>query len=469
MKILFTNSPLHFTHGHVFLQPDWPTLILPTLAGIVRQGHNVRLVDNMRLRFRSNRIFEETAEFKPDIIGFSIIAAVDILKSIDVIKKVRQAHSKAVIIAGGQGSDYYYEMLFKNGVDFVVHGEAESVLPELVSAIRDNTRDFSSIRSISYSVGNRVQRTEELPFIKDLDTTPFPAVDLMPNQKSRWFRGRFAGAIEMSRGCPFDCNFCAITHYWKRSFRQKSNQRIIEELKVLKRYNRTHIYLTDDNFAMDAKKHMELFEMILKENLDIKFFAQIRADTIVNNPEMIKLAARAGMYGGLVGFDTYEPGVFNNLAKIGSAELNIRASTILRKNRIAVFGSHVYAFPSHKSPADFKRSFWMGRKYSDCFRMSMFTPHPGTKFHQELMKKQLIDPEEGNALHVLLVGDKEYRRKMTRGYYLYQLIHALSPSEILGAFFHPDKVVRKFKFYAYVMAFRFVLYGVLRKLRLCDI
>jgi len=49
MKILYTNSPLHYTHGHTFTQQDWQTLVLPTLAGITPAHHKIKLVDNMHV------------------------------------------------------------------------------------------------------------------------------------------------------------------------------------------------------------------------------------------------------------------------------------------------------------------------------------------------------------------------------------------------------------------------------------
>lgn len=93
MKILFTNSPLHFSHGHTFTQPDWQTLILPYLAGIAGERHEIKLVDNMNYSFwRSNHILEEIDKFKPDVAGFSIIAARDTINTLNVIEKVRQKH-----------------------------------------------------------------------------------------------------------------------------------------------------------------------------------------------------------------------------------------------------------------------------------------------------------------------------------------------------------------------------------------
>lgn len=470
MRILFTNSPLHFAHGHIFTQPDWQTLILPLLAGIVGSKHKVKLVDNMPLIFRSNKIIEEIDKFRPDAVGFSIIAARDIYNTIEIIAKVRERHPKLILLAGGQGSSFYDELLLKNGINFVVRGEGEITLKELIQVLDKGSSDYPSIEGISFSDREEIKRTADRKRIRSLDDSPFPEFHLMPLRKSRWFPGRFSGSIEMSRGCPFDCNFCAIASFWERSFRMKSPDRIVEELKYLTRHGRSHLYLADDSFGMNPKPHIELFEKILKEGLDIRFFVQIRADSVADNPDMIALAAKAGMYGVLVGFDTYEDNMFRDITKIGSLNLNVRCSEILRKHKIMIFGTHIYGLPTQKKPWDFSKTFWMGRQNSDLFRMPPFSVLPGTKIYHELLAKGKIKPatEPKGDARVFTRPAKEMK-SFKRWYTFFNLLHIFLPDEIIKAFFHPNRSVRKIKQYGYIGILRHYLYGILRKFKLCDI
>jgi radical SAM superfamily enzyme YgiQ (UPF0313 family) len=203
MKILFTNSPLHFTHGHTFTQPDWQTMVLPLLAAIAGKEHNIRLVDNMEGLFRSNRIMKEIEDFRPDVVGFSIIAARDIFNTLKIISQVRKQFPGLVLIAGGQGGSFYDELLLKNGINYVVRGEGEISIKELIKAIEVGRSDLSDVNGISFLKGDTVIRTEDNKRIKTLDESPIPAWELMPLRKSRWFPGRFTGSTETSRGCPF--------------------------------------------------------------------------------------------------------------------------------------------------------------------------------------------------------------------------------------------------------------------------
>ncbi|MEK7689744.1 MAG: radical SAM protein [Bdellovibrionota bacterium] len=469
MKILYTNSPLHFTHGHTFCQWDWQTLVLPTLAGITPDRHEIRLVDNMHSWWKSNRIVEEVRAFGPDVIGFSIIAARDLYNTLKYIKIVRQENPNAKLLAGGQGTAVFAEELLNEGVDVLVRHEAERTLPELLDAIEAGQTDFTNIQGLTFRQNGTTFKTPDRTWIKTLDESQMPRFDLMPRVKSKWFKGRYTGSIEMTRGCPFACNFCAISSFWDQSYRTKSTERILEEIRLLVKDGRSHIYLADDNFGMQKRRMTELFERILQEGLDVRFFAQIRTDTVVKNPEMIELAARGGLYGVLVGFDTYNPGTFHHVSKQGSVDLNFRCSEILRKNKIMIFGTHIYGLPDQKEPTEFNKTFWVGRQKSDLFRMPHFSLLPGTKLYDKLITPSEIADQGGNDDFRLYVRPEKERRRFMKWYRFYTLLHIFLPDEILKALFHPNPNVRVLKRMGYMSVFRHYLYRSLRRFNLVDI
>lgn len=371
--MIITNPPRHLTFGHNWVQPDWPNLTLPYLANYFP---NPKIVDNSQ-RFHSPQLKD------PAII--SIRSEKEYPIAVEMIKK------NNIVLAGGQAATNHKEELLYLGVG--------------VSSVTEAA----------------------------IDDRPFPKWELVPRIKSHYFKGRYTGSLEMSRGCPHKCSFCAITQYWK-NFEQKSNDRIIEELLYLKSLNMTHIYLTDDNFGVNTEKHKDLLNRI--KPLDMKFFAQIRASTIVKHPELIKLAAEVGFYGFLIGFDTYSSTIFKEETKNSSADMNIIASETCRENNIAIYGCHIYGLPSQDRPEDFETTFQMGRKHSDLFVMSFFNPMQGT----EAAKKPIY--REG-------IWQTRYGEYYKR--------HQFSISEIAGALFHPNSTVRKFKQGGYKKYFAYKL------------
>jgi len=466
VKILITNSPLHYTHGHTFTQADWQTLVLPTLAGIVGPEHDIRIVDNMDGVLRSNRIMENVRDFDPDIVMFSIIAGRDIHNTIEIIKAVHSAYPDKLLIAGGQGASFYDAELLHAGIDVVVRGEGETTIPEL---LQKGILSAAQIDGVSYLEGQVIKRTGDRKRIKSLDDSPLPRWDLMPPRKSLWFKKRFTGSVETSRGCPFSCNFCAVTSFWEASFRRKSPERIVEEMEILARSGRTHFYMADDNFGAGTKHHVALFELMIKRKLDVKFFAQMRTDTVGKHPELMALSARAGQYGALIGFDTYDPATFHHIEKIGSIELNVKASEVLRKNKIMIYGSHIYGLPNQKHPMEFWPTFSQGRKNSDLFRMPHFSLLPGTKLYDDTITEEAIKGAEDKSDFRMMIRDAKARKMFQRWYVFLNLLHVLLPDEWLKMLLHGNRNVRIIKWRGYVGIMRHWFYKRARAFGVTDI
>jgi radical SAM superfamily enzyme YgiQ (UPF0313 family) len=343
------------------------------------KGYNIRVVDNSHNKTYES-FYKQYLEFKPDVVAFSIIAGRDYPATYFEFKNI-----KCRKIIGGQGAAYNADLLCGA---YVCRDEAELSLPYFLE-----TGIFK----------NRFPRI-------NLDDSPIPRWGLVHPVKSRTFN-TYTGAMEMSRGCPFHCDFCSIASFW-HSLRTKSNDRIMEELTYLYNINKRHIYLSDDCFGIDAEKHIALFDKILSSDIRVKWFTQIRADTVAKNPIMISLAAKAGLYGVLVGFDSYDDDVLHGNSKTTTTEINNECVRILRKNKIAIVGSHIYGMPGQKS---FERTFQMGRKNSDVFSMPYFDGRPK-------IEKPSYDP-----LYAKYVKKNQFSLK-----------------EIFGIF-HPNKIIRQLK------------------------
>ena len=130
MKLLFTNSPQHFSHGHSHTQKSWPTFVLPYLAAICGDKHEYHIHDHMTAK---ESLVTAVKRFKPDIIGFSIIASRDLWNTIKSIKQVKGCG--AMIIAGGQGTTAHWEELVKLPIDTVFKGECEQTIPDWLNAL----------------------------------------------------------------------------------------------------------------------------------------------------------------------------------------------------------------------------------------------------------------------------------------------------------------------------------------------
>jgi len=467
MRILLTNSPFQYYHTTAFFHPDWGALNLAQLAAMVDTEENqIKILDNWHFWFKSDEILKSIEEFEPDLVAVSNSTDGDTFSVGEVGAEIKKKYPEIVLIAGGQAATINYKYLLEKGFDFIALGEAEYTFKEFVERLSNKRGDFLDIKGLVFVKDGEIVQTVERPFLKNIDELPFPARKYQPKLKSIFFPGRYSSEIETARGCPYGCDFCSITTFFKRTLRKKSNDRILEELRDIKKnIGATQIYFIDDVFGVNAEEYKDLFRAMISEKLDIKWFTQIRPDTVANNPEMMDLAAQSGMFGALVGFESYDKDVLKGINKLGSGEINIKASEIMRKNNIVIFGVHMFGIPN-QTEADFKQTYDYGRKYSDIFRMSKFSVIPGTPIFDRYEKEGKIKryAEKQYAYTYGLVDKGEKDKKIARLYFYYLFRHTFSPFTFLDMLLTKDRLKRKMKWQGFIVNIRYGFYFILRKI-----
>ena len=445
MKIFLTNSPFQYFHTTAFFHPDWGALNLAQLAAMVDMPDNqIKILDNWHFWFKSDEIMKTIKEFNPDFVGISNSTDGDTPSVGEIGAKIKKMFPKIVLVSGGQAATVNHKYLLEQGFDFIVMGEGEYTFRELIERLKKKENYFKDIKGLAYFDGEQLIKTEERPFLKNLDELPMPARKYQKRLKSIYFPGRYSSEIETARGCPYGCDYCSITAFYKRTLRKKSNKRIMEELRDI-RYNigARQVYFVDDSFGINVEEYKELFEMMIDENLDLKWFTQIRADTIANNPEMIELAAKSGMFCGLIGFESYNDKVLNKINKSSSKEINIRASEILKRNKIIVFGVHMFGIPG-QTARDYQETYKYGRRNSDIFRLAMFSPIPGTPIFECYKKEGKIAAYSTRELPYAydIIDENRKRKKFKILYFYYWFRHTLSPFTFLNMIFEKLRYIR---------------------------
>ncbi len=189
-----------------------------------------------------------------------------------------------VILSGSDSTDHY-QLYLDKGADYVLLGEAEETLLELINSIRTGEGSFSKIKGIAFKQDARYIKTERRPVIKMLDTLPMPAwdlIDLSP-YRNMWMKhaGYFSLNMATTRGCPFKCNWCAKPIYGNR-YNARSPENVVQELKWLKaHYPFDHIWFCDDIFGLKPGWINEFAGLTEKENIRFKFKIQARADLLL--------------------------------------------------------------------------------------------------------------------------------------------------------------------------------------------
>jgi radical SAM superfamily enzyme YgiQ (UPF0313 family) len=247
--------------------------------------------------------------------------------------KLAKERGCTVIVSSSDSTDHY-EKYIEEGADFVLLGEAEITLLELLNALQESGKDISLIPGIAFKQNDCVIKTTRRNVLKDLDSLPLPAWDLVDIQPYRqsWLDhvGYFSINMGTTRGCPFKCNWCAKPIYGNR-YNSRSPQNVVEELKLLKeKFQFDHIWFCDDIFGLKPGWVNEFADLVEKENLHFKFKIQARADLLLQE-NYIRDLARAGCDNIWMGAESGSQKILDAMDK-GTTVEQIHASTkLIRK------------------------------------------------------------------------------------------------------------------------------------------
>lgn len=338
-----------FSHSY-FLRFDpkqWETGLpyapLGTLyaASLMREnGYEVALHDAMFAK-GPDEIIPALDTFQPDILvlyddGFNYLTKMCLTNMREAaFKMIKLAKERGctVIISSSDSTDHY-ERYLEEGADFILIGEAELSLLELVTALKNEQKDFLTIPGLSLKHRDTVIKTAKRHVLKELDSLPFPAWDIIDLQLYRqsWLNkvGYFSMNMGTTRGCPFKCNWCAKPIYGNR-YNSRSPQNVVTELKMLReKFQFDHIWFCDDIFGLKPGWVNEFADLVEKENLRFKFKIQARADLLLQE-NYIKDLARAGCDNIWMGAESGSQKILDAMDKGTTVEQIAESTKLIRK------------------------------------------------------------------------------------------------------------------------------------------
>lgn len=297
----------------------------------------------------------------------------------------------AVIVNSSDSTDHY-ELYLDQGADYIVTGEVEISLKELIRNIQNGSTDIQSVEGIIFRNKNKTIFTKKRSVMTDLDSLPAPAWDLadIEDYKNRWLgqSGYFSLNISTTRGCPFKCNWCAKPIYGNR-YNVHSPERIVGELKMLQStYGVNHFWMTDDIFGLKPGWIKRFSELIQIEKLKIRFKIQSRVDLLLQE-DNIKALAAGGCETVWVGAESGSQKILDAMDKGTRVEEIYEASRLLKKQHINVAFFLQFGYPG-ETREDIQRTLDMVLELMpDDIGVSVSYPLPGTKFY-ESVKNQLV-------------------------------------------------------------------------------
>ena len=371
-----------------------PPIGLMYLAAVLqKKGYSVEIFDaearNMEFQETINSILNK----KPDIVGMT--ATTPLFDScIKIAEKLKEVNSNIKIVLGGPHiTALPKESLSFKSVDFVIMGEGEYTMLELVETI-EKKGDFSKIKGVGYKEKDKNILNPVRELITNLDELPFPARDLIENNLYlKMYTGKQYTLIVTTRGCPYSCTFCdsAVTFGHRARFR--SAQNVIDEIKgIIDRYGIRDITFTDDTFTLDKKRTIEICKKIIENKLDISFICSSRANTI--DEERLSWLKKAGCWQITFGLESGDNDILKMMKKGITVEQARQAIQLTKKFGIGTHASFIIGSPGDNLQTINKTIEFAKELDTDYAQFSIATPFPGTEMWEMAKKQGIIMSED---------------------------------------------------------------------------
>lgn len=487
MKILLINPPQTFYPGSDLPAGNLPLGLMYIAAVLEKAEYKAEILDAFMTDI-SVRKFGDTAEIgmtyekitdeirqrKPDIVGISnpfTCQTQHAAKVADLVKEID--HAIPTIVGGPHVSAVPEEFLNQaKNVDIAVLGEGEYSMRDIVEAY-EGKRKIAEIQGIVYRKNEEVIRTPPRPFLKNLDELPYPAYHLVNMEQYlnpekieyRSFKDRSISMIT-SRGCPFNCSFCAVHLHMGKAFRAHSVDYVVNHIEhVVNEYKVKTIFFEDDNMTFDINRFDAICDGILNRKIKFKWETPngIRADYLTL--ELLKKMKKSGCQSVFFGVESGDQHVLDDII---SKSLDLKAvmnvAKMCKDIRLNTAAFYIIGFPGEEKEDMMKTvdfALKLKKEYDVGMLLHVATPSCGTRLYYECKKKGYIQEnltprafaEVRQAQGNPLIGTEDFTPAevkeiaalaMNRYRKISLINYVKNPRKTLGTMFGQPKLIGKF-------------------------
>jgi len=386
---------LAYANASPFPYHAWtPLAILSLGAYLEERGINVEYFDE---RIHNRKRFRDLVKKGPLLIGLSTMTCFQIKNTLRLAKIARKINPDIPLVWGGTHPSMMVKQTLESPlVDFVVKGEGEQTLLELVLTL-NGEKNFRGIRGLAWKRNGTVVVNEDRDFL-DIETLPFPydgkGREILLEYIKRGGDTLENIGYESSRGCPHKCGFCYNVYFHKNVCRVKSTSKIKTELLKLKEFGVYKMTFYDDTFLAGRKQAMLEILDLLRE-LDFKWIANVRINTF--DPELLRKFEESGCVYLFFGVESPDDNVLRYIRKGQNRRMIDRGIEVVSKGNIKTLYSLMIGLPNEteeqlKRTLDFADEIRRRHPGSEV-PIQPYVPLPGTLLYQEAVKAGFRPPD----------------------------------------------------------------------------
>ena len=368
-----------------------PMGIMCLIASVKQRGHEADLF----LTNLEPDLFRAVAEYKPDVIGFSVTSGSEPYY-IELIRRLRR-HVKFISVVGGPHPTFFPEIIELPEVDIICRGEGDDALPELLDKLKAG-EDYSNIPNLWVKKDGQVIRNTMRPLIQDLDRLPFP--DRHSFLKYYAYAHSSVKHFLASRGCPYDCTYC-FNHMLKKLYkdeagvgqycRMRSPENVVAEVEQVRaRYPLKIVYFHDDLFIMN-REWLKKFADLYSQRVGLPMICYVRANLV--NEEVVQALKKANCITIAMGIESGNETLRKMVLKRDMTNAKIiEAADLFHKYGISIMTQNMVGLPEETIDNAYETIAVNVRVRPQYAWSSIFQPYPRTELHRYCIEKGFLDP-----------------------------------------------------------------------------
>ncbi len=393
MKVCFLYPPDQMVNKCFYTASIWknysknailaPPLGMVYLAALLRdKGYEAKFIDANILNLSYEEIIKQLNEFKPDYVLYNGITD-NLQDTLSWIKKIKDEYMKPVIIGGPHMEIYPEETLTHECLDYGVVGDGWETLPELLDAL-ENNRDLTKVKGLVFRDNGKVILTEERPKTVSLEDVPFPARDLLPNEKydTVLSKARPITIMITALGCPFKCTYCCTD----TNLRARSAEHIVAEVEeCINRYGIKEIEFYDETFTVNKKKMNKFLDLV--EEKGLKFYWSVRTRVDCVDKELLGRMSKNGCIRINFGIESGDEAVLKGINRNMSIDTIRDAVKWSKEAGIMTFGFFMIGLPQDTKESIEKTLNLMLELDLDFMQLNKFTMLPHSAIYEDYKKE----------------------------------------------------------------------------------
>lgn len=380
MRTLLANSPSPYVRCRwdIKLQKlkyfPFPTRLAYATSVLKKHGYDAHMVDGFTEELTIKQFAKRFKEINPDLLIWETTAS-SFDKDVETLKLLKKMKSDLLVGTSGYHATATFKECLKAGYDFVIVGECEYSILDLVKWLSKETKKFP------IGVVDKKHKLVPRPLIQNIDELPWPERDSLPMRKYNDPKlYGFNVVLISTRGCPWGCSFCTEPVYYSGSnYRMRDPKKVVDEMEYLwNKYKPDELYFDDSNFAVNEKHVKDICEEIIRRKLNIKWDCMVDAKI---SEDLIKTMKRAGCIGITIGAESADDNVLKHLGKPIRREDIKNFVLTCKKLRIRTHICWVLGLPHSTKESDMDTIKFALDLPSDTLQFSLCVPFPGTKMY----------------------------------------------------------------------------------------